>query len=211
MPGADFAVVVRNALRARSAGLATAAGVVGGLVLHTLLAAFGLAALLTASPVAYAVLTWMGACYLFYLGSRMLAELRSRPGTPAPVIPDAPRGGGAARTGDVDLRRATDVAVHVAASLRQGFLTNATNPKAPVLFLSLLPQFIPAGAAVLPRTLELCAIIVLCGTLWFPTVALAVDRAGPLLRRPGASFAITAVTGTALLVLGLFIVVDGVL
>jgi len=51
-PGADFAVVVRNALRGRRQGLATAAGTVVGLLVHTTAAALGLSAMLTASALA---------------------------------------------------------------------------------------------------------------------------------------------------------------
>jgi threonine/homoserine/homoserine lactone efflux protein len=48
----------------------------------------------------------------------------------------------------------------VGRGLLQGLLTNVLNPKAPVLFLSLLPQFVSEGAPVLPRTLLLTTIVV---------------------------------------------------
>ncbi|NED82984.1 LysE family transporter, partial [Streptomyces sp. SID11233] len=91
-------------------------------------------------------------------------------------------------------------------ALRQGFLTNALNPKAPVLFLSLLPQFVPAGAAPLPRTLLLAAIVVLLALIWFPAVALLVDRLGRWLRRPRTARAIEGGSGAALTVLGAVLV-----
>ncbi|NUS25424.1 MAG: LysE family translocator, partial [Streptomyces sp.] len=50
MPGADFTVVVRNALVSRRAGVASALGVAGGLLLHTALAVAGVAAVLAAVP-----------------------------------------------------------------------------------------------------------------------------------------------------------------
>ncbi|MEK8142218.1 LysE family transporter [Streptomyces sp. M10(2022)] len=91
-------------------------------------------------------------------------------------------------------------------SLHQGFLTNALNPKAPVLFLSLLPQFVPAGQPPLPRTLVLAAVVVLLALIWFPAVALLVDRLGRWLRRPRTARAIEGGSGAALTALGLVLV-----
>lgn len=75
-------------------------------------------------------------------------------------------------------------------SLRQGFLTNALKPKAPVLFLSLLPQFRPDGQPPVPRTLLLATGVVLLALIRFPAVAVLVDRLGRWLRRPRTARAI---------------------
>lgn len=182
MPGADFTVVVRNALASRPEGLASAVGVAGGLLVHTALAVAGLAAVLVAVPALYRALQIAGGVYVLCLGVRAVrAALR-----PAPVTQD-PRG---------------EAAGGVGRGLRQGFLTNVLNPKAPILFLSLLPQFVPDGASVLPRTLLLAAIVVALALIWFPAVALLVDRLGNRLRRPRTTRAVEGVTGGALTALG---------
>ncbi|HEY9373935.1 LysE family translocator [Streptomyces sp.] len=183
MPGADFAVVVRSALAARRAGVACALGVAGGLLVHTALAVAGLAAVLLAVPVLYRVLQIAGGAYVLYLGVQALRGAL-RPAAAAPTADSA----GEARVGR---------------ALRQGFLTNVLNPKAPVLFLSLLPQFVPDGAAVLPRTLLLASIVVVFALLWFPLLALLVDRLGTWLRRPRPARTLQGVTGGALAGLGL--------
>ncbi|MEU2669248.1 LysE family transporter [Streptomyces sp. NPDC007164] len=85
-------------------------------------------------------------------------------------------------------------------------MTNALNPKAPVLFLSLLPQFVPDGEPPLPRTLLLAAIVVALALVWFPAVALLVDRLGRWLRRPRTARAIEGGSGVALSALGLVLV-----
>lgn len=194
LPGADFAVVVRNALASRSAGVATALGVAGGLLVHTALAVAGLAAVLVAVPVLFRTVQFLGGVYVLYLGVSALRSARRRDGRAhAPeTAADRPDGGQAA----VGARRA----------LRQGFLTNALNPKAPVLFLSLLPQFVPAGADPLPRTLLLAVIVVLLALIWFPVVALLVDRLGRWLRRPRTARAIEGGSGAALTALGAVLV-----
>ncbi|MGW1228373.1 LysE family translocator [Streptomyces sp. NPDC001515] len=190
LPGADFTVVVRNALASRTAGVASALGVAGGLLVHTALAVAGLAAVLVAVPVLFRTVQLVGGAYVLWLGASALYAVLRRPARDAAAAPvpegSAVRGAGRA--------------------LRQGFLTNALNPKAPVLFLSLLPQFVPEGAAPLPRTLLLAAIVVLLALVWFPAVALLVDRLGRWLRRPRTARAIEGGSGAALTALGLVLV-----
>lgn len=175
LPGADFTVVVRSALASRRAGVACALGVACGLLLHTALAVAGVAAVLAAVPALFRAVQLAGGAYVLYLGVRTLR---------------------AESTG------VSDRAEAVPRPLRQGFLTNALNPKAPLTFLSLLPQFVPAGSAAVPRTLLLALIVVALALVWFPAVALLVDRLGRWLRRPRAARAVTLATGTALTLLG---------
>ncbi|MEU9289570.1 LysE family translocator [Streptomyces sp. NPDC048275] len=184
MPGADFAVVVRNALVSRRAGVACALGITGGLLLHTALAVAGVAAVLAAVPALFRALQLLGGAYVLYLGVRTLWGLRRPSGA---VVEGADSGAG---------------------PLRQGFVTNALNPKAPITFLSLLPQFVPVGSSAMPRTLLLALIVVVLALVWFPAVALLVDRLGRLLRRPRAARVVAAATGTALTVLGVVLLVE---
>ncbi|MEV0319793.1 LysE family translocator [Streptomyces sp. NPDC050658] len=188
MPGADFAVVVRNALASRRAGVVCAIGVAGGLLVHTALAVAGVAAVLAAVPALFRALQIVGGGYVLYLGCRALrSAVRQRRGADGRVG-QAPQGAGG--------------------SLRQGFLTNALNPKAPITFLSVLPQFVPAGSPAMPRTLLLASIIVALALVWFPVVALLVDRLGRWLRRPRTARAIEGATGGALTLLGSVLLVE---
>ncbi|MBR8640335.1 LysE family translocator [Streptomyces tuirus] len=186
MPGADFTVVVHHALVSRRAGVACALGIAGGLLLHTALAVAGVAAVLSAVPALFRALQLLGGGYVLYLGVRTLSSLL-RPGSRAPVA---------------------DAAGSTARPLRQGFVTNALNPKAPITFLSLLPQFVPAGGPALPRTLLLALIVVVLALLWFPAVALLVDRLGRWLRQPRAVRAVEGVTGGALTLLGVLLLLE---
>ncbi|MEV0022783.1 LysE family translocator [Streptomyces atroolivaceus] len=194
LPGADFTVVVRNALASRRDGLATAVGVAGGLVVHTALAVAGLAAVLVTMPVLFRGVQLLGGAYVLYLGLSGLYAMRRRAAAAA----------GAGSGSEEEVTGGTPAAPGRA--LRQGFLTNALNPKAPVLFLSLLPQFVPDGAAPLPRTLLLASVVVLLALVWFPAVALLVDRLGRWLRRPRAARVIEGGSGSALTALGLVLV-----
>ena len=124
-PGVDMAYTVASTLRGGwRQGVAAALGIMGGCVLHTLAAAFGLAALLATSAEAFAIVKYVGAAYLLYVAWGMAkAGLR-------------PAGAATELAAPTSLWR----------TARQGFFTNALNPKVALFFLALLPQFIAADA-----------------------------------------------------------------
>ena len=187
VPGADFTIVTRNALRSRRSGLATAIGVTCGLTLHGTLIVTGVATALMTVPSFRQVLQLVGGAYLLYLGARALsAALTAHP---------AGREHTTAEHGS-DLE--SSHRQRTAASLRQGFLTDALNPKTIMLFLSLLPQFVDTEHPYAPRTSLLAGIIVLLGLCWFVAVTLLVDRLGHWLRRPRVVHAVDLCTGTVL-------------
>ncbi|MGW5063229.1 LysE family translocator [Streptomyces sp. NPDC004096] len=191
MPGADFTVVVRNALISRRAGVACALGIAAGLLIHTTLAVAGVATVLVAVPGLFRTLQLLGGAYVLYLGVRALgASWRPRPAAAPPRA---------------------EQEVSSGRPMWQGFVTNALNPKASLTFLSLLPQFVPAGSPALPRTLELALIVLVLALVWFPVVALLVDRLGRWLRSPRTARALEAVTGSALTALGLLLVLEPLL
>jgi threonine/homoserine/homoserine lactone efflux protein len=178
-PGVDFAAVARNAIADRRAGVCTGLGVAAGSLVHTTAAVAGVATILVAHRSLFTALQVAGGVYLLYLGVRSLLTLRRDRHEAEPP----PAAGSPGR------------------AFRQGFVVNVSNPKAPVLFLSLLPQFIPPGADPLGRSLVLSLIVVGCALLWFPTVALVVHSIGALLGGRRVQRMLTV--ATALLVLGL--------
>ena len=126
-PGPDLMFTLTRSLQhGARAGVAAAFGVGAGCLVHTAAAAFGLAALLAASAEAFTVLRWVGAAYLLWLAVGMFRATPAAAGGPAP----APR-------------QATSDAWRI---FRQGFLTNALNPKVAMFFLAFLPQFIDVDA-----------------------------------------------------------------
>lgn len=209
VPGADFTVVVRNALASRRAGVLCALGVAAGLLVHTALAVAGVAAVLAAVPALFRALQVVGGGYVLYLGARALRsavrwEAGRRGVRPSGAGPEV----GEERGKREEKRGAGAVAGGRGGGLREGFLTNALNPKASLTFLSVLPQFVPAGSPAMPRTLLLATIVVAFALLWFPAVALLVDRLGRWLREPRAARAIEGGTGVALTALGLALLAE---
>ena len=180
-PGLDTALVLRTAAaegprRASFAALGIAAGCLGWAVL----VAVGLGALLAASPVTYAVLKWIGAGYLVWLGARMLLKPRRA------FDPAAPPGG-----------RASD-----GAAFLKGALTNALNPKVGVFYVSFLPQFVPSGAPVGPFVLLLGVLHVILGLVWFACLIGLTRPISTALRRSGLVQALDRLTGGVFIAFG---------
>jgi threonine/homoserine/homoserine lactone efflux protein len=145
-PGADTLYIVgRSTVQGWKAGAVAALGIGAGCLVHTLAAALGLSAILATSANAFAIVKWIGAAYLVWLG---IAMLRSRP---AAALPDA--------------RPAPPVAL--SRIFVQGLLTNVLNPKVALFFLAFLPQFIAADAPDKALAFVLLGLVFdVNGTLW---------------------------------------------
>ena len=76
-------IVARSVEQGRIAGLASVCGITTGTLVHVLAAALGLSALLASSALAFAVVKYVGAGYLIYIGAR---RIFSRTDTPAAQI-----------------------------------------------------------------------------------------------------------------------------
>ena len=179
-PGPDMMyVVARSVGQGRRAGVVSALGIGAGILVHTLGAALGIAALLRAWPFGYEIVRYAGAAYLIYLGVRLLVQRRaaSAPGQLA--------------------------AEPLAAIFRQGVITNVLNPKVALFFLAFLPQFVsPAKGAVGLQMAALGLYFDLSGTLVNLAVALLAGLAGNFLRRGRGREIAERLSGTVYIALG---------
>src|ERR1700704_166636 len=159
-PGPDMLYVIgRSVGQGRKAGIVSSLGVFVGCWVHILAAAFGIAALLRSSPMAFNLVRYAGAAYLIYLGIKMVIQ-------------------------KTDLSSQQLKRESLASIFRQGAITNVLNPKVAIFFLAFLPQFIDArrGSVVL-QILGLGLIFNVGGTLVNLAVAYAGGTLGELLRR----------------------------
>lgn len=119
-PGPNMIYLVsRSVSQGPRAGVVSLVGVVCAFLVHMTAAAAGLTALFLAVPLAYDVLKFAGAAYLLYLAWQAV-----KPGARSPLQPTLLPPDSRARL------------------FRMGFLTCLLNPKAAVLYLSILPQFV---------------------------------------------------------------------
>lgn len=183
-PGQDtFFILGRSLASGRAAGIAAALGITVGSLVHTLLAALGLSALLATSPYAFMAVKFAGAAYLFYIGVRALLSRAS--GLP-----------GAEDTAAADSRWS---------AFRQGIVSNLLNPKVALFFLALMPQFISADSArKVAAFLALGLSFVTLGVIWCLVLAIgAAGLRGAFLRRPSMASILNKVAGTMFIALGL--------
>lgn len=132
-PGPNMIYLISRSLcQGRRAGYISLLGVALGFLFYMLCAAAGITALIMAVPLAYDALRIAGALYLLYMawqtlfGGKSPFQLRALP-------PDSTR-----------------------KLFTMGLLTNLLNPKAAILYLTLLPQFIrPEQGQVLIQSLTL--------------------------------------------------------
>lgn len=117
-PGPDnLFVLAQSAVYGVKAGLLVVAGLCLGLVVQTLCAALGLAAVVAAVPALFWAIKLAGACYLLYLAFMAFCHAKDE---------------AAAQTAS----KKSGLAL-----IRRGFIMNITNPKVQIFFLAFFPQF----------------------------------------------------------------------
>jgi threonine/homoserine/homoserine lactone efflux protein len=85
-PGPDFAMVTRNSLLlSRRAGLLTALGIGGGVLVHVAYTILGVGILIQQSIWLFNALKLVGAAYLIWLGVRMLRTTHRHGRYPCPI------------------------------------------------------------------------------------------------------------------------------
>lgn len=179
-------VMARTLAGGREDGLASALGTaVGGLV-HVMVAAAGLSALLASSAEAFLVVKDAGAAYLVLLGLRTLAGARKQA-----ALESLPRYGGGR-------------------AFAEGVLTEALNVKTALFFLAFIPQFVSHQAAAVPQFVLLGVVCVSLNTTVDLVVVFAAARLLPYLRHsPAPARAMSYGSGALLVGLGSFIALTG--
>ncbi len=145
-PGPSLAVVLKQTLSGgRKTGLTAAIAHGLGVGLYALLCISGIAVMITASPMLFTVLQWIGAGYLVWMG---INSLRAS-ATPNATLADSPTTGSAAR---------------------DGFLVVFLNPKIAIFFIALFSQLIGSDTSLLEK-LAYAATAMLIDMAWYMVVA----------------------------------------
>lgn len=184
-PGTDTMYIVgRSISQGKKAGIYSVLGISTGALVHTFLAAIGLSAILATSAILFTVVKIIGAGYLIYLGIRMLIQKSS-----SFHIKD---------TKSMSIKKI----------YTQGLLTNVTNPKVALFFISFLPQFISVDNSYGPLPFILLGLtFVMTGTVWCLTVAIFASFATKKLRNnPKIEFILNKLTGVIFIGLGIKLV-----
>lgn len=151
-PGPSLLIVLRCAAAGPRQGLASAIAHGAAIALYAGLTAFGLAVLVTHTPLLFSLLQWGGAAMLVYLGWKALSA-------PAP--------------GKTKTKQAVEEPVSVPRAALQGFGIAFFNPKVAIFFTALFSQFVSAEQA-LGTKLGMAGLAAGIDAVWYALVSLVV-------------------------------------
>jgi len=159
VPGPAVTYIVTQSVdKGRRAGLASAAGVASGGLVHVAAATAGLSALIASSAAAFTVVKLAGAAYLIAVGIRRVVTRDETVTEPQPA----------------PLQRVW----------AQGVVVNILNPKTALFFLAFLPQFVdPHRGAVWAQVAFLGCLFALIAFTSDVTYAVLADALASRLRR----------------------------
>ncbi len=185
-PGPDFAMVTRNSYAyGRQSGLIAALGIACGVQVHVFYTVFGIAVIITQSPLLFMGMKWLGASYLIYLGVRSLLN-----------------------TSKLALANVGGGAPSLWSAFRTGFFTNALNPKTMLFVVATYSQIVQAGSSIMTN-FAYGLFMSFSHWVWFSIVALFFSS-GPLRRRMlEKQHVVDRVIGTALIGLAACLVLPG--
>lgn len=155
-------------------------GELAGIALVGACAVFGVAALLLNAPTLFAILKWVGAAYLFYMGWQTWHS--------APLRPEQLAGNGSSR-GRWSL-------------VLQGFVTAASNPKAWAFFVALLPPFVDRSRALAPQLPVLLALMLVIEFACMLIYAYGGRALSEQLHRRGKARWLNRIAGILMVVVG---------
>jgi threonine/homoserine/homoserine lactone efflux protein len=182
-PGADWAYAIAAGLRHRTV-LPAVGGMLAGHLAATMVVAAGVAAMVNRSPLLLTVLTAVGAAYLVWLGIGALTR------------PSPPQAGDGQAAGSWARQAAKGAGV------------SGLNPKVFLLFFALLPQFTDPDAPW-----PLAVQITVLGLVQVANCAVVYTGVGAGARlvlgaSPAAARAVTRVSGAAMALIGVLLLVE---
>lgn len=119
-PGPDILYVLTQSIsNGKKFGIATAAGLVSGILVHNTLIALGVSAIIKQSELIFTVIKIVGACYLLWIAFQIYKAPAS-----------------------IDLNADSKPKKSLLSLFKQGFIMNVLNPKVTLFFLAFFPGFI---------------------------------------------------------------------
>ena len=198
-PGPDFVLVSQQTLaKGRRTGLICSLGITLGLAIHITYSVLGLATLIAHSQPLLTAIKWLGGSYLVYLGWQGIQAKAKKPvDLTVAINSDA-----IDSDTDISIKKASIDTSSTSTILRRGFFCNVFNPKAPVYFVAIFTLVLSPGIPLWQLAIYGVWMMVL-QMAWFSTVVMLLSI--PAIHRRFQRFEhwIDRVLGTAMIVLGL--------
>ena len=189
-PGPDTLLILRYALSSgRNVGIATVIGVQFGLVGHTLLAIFGISALVASDPILFKIVALAGAAYIGWIGIQGFRE-----------------------HGLLHVGATGKPAVSGSKAFRDAVVCNLLNPKVILLFLALFPNFLdPSRDDVTLQLMALSLGLIAINAIWQIPLAFAAEAVRRWLKNERTYKLITHSTGVLMITVAILMIYENVM
>ena len=135
-PGPDMLFILSQVMgKDAKAGMMATLGVCSGYLVHSILVALGIAAIIVSFPILFETIRWLGIAYLLYLAFSLLKSVFQK------------------KSLVIEKKNA-------ASPIKKGFFTALLNPKGMLIYFAILPQFMnKSGDTVLQGLILSCIFI----------------------------------------------------
>ncbi len=204
-PGPDFVLVSQQTLaKGRRTGLICSLGITLGLAVHIIYSVLGLATVIAHSQPLLTSIKWLGGSYLIYLGWQ---GIQAKPKKPSALAASAAQNQlvepvQSISAGNTSTQKTPTNNESTFATLRRGFFCNVFNPKAPVYFVAIFTLVLSPDIPLWQLSIYGVWMMVL-QMAWFSTVVMLLSIPAILRRFQRFEHWIDRVLGTAMIVLGL--------
>jgi len=135
-PGPDMLFILSQVMgKDAKAGMMATIGICSGYLVHSILVAIGIAAIIVSFPVLFEAIRWLGIAYLVYLACSLLKSVFSK--------------------NSMKIEKKT-----TANPVKKGFFTALLNPKGMLIYFAILPQFIDKSGNTVSQGLILSFIFI---------------------------------------------------
>lgn len=184
-PGPNGVLIAKTVpTSGRAAGFANVAGFVAAFYLHGALSVLGISIILVQSATAFAVVKYLGAGYLCWIGIKALLATFKGIETAEKIAPAK--------------KERTLVNAFI-----EGLLTNALNPKVLMFYLAAFPQFITIGETSASSSFLLVFIHSMINAVWFGAMVLLFSSLAAVARSGNFQRWLKGVTGVVFIGFGL--------
>jgi threonine/homoserine/homoserine lactone efflux protein len=182
-PGPDILYVITLGItRGAKAAVATTLGLTSGVLVHTTAAALGISVIFKTSELAFTIVKFAGALYLFYLAYQAFKH----------------------RADLVRIDKAKDSPKSYKNLYIKGFFMNVLNPKVSLFFLAFLPQFVNPQIGNIPwQMIQLGLSFMLVTIIVFSICGVLANRASAtLMERPNIAKTVNTLAASLFVALG---------
>jgi threonine/homoserine/homoserine lactone efflux protein len=135
-PGPDMLFVLSQVMgKDAKAGMMATLGICSGYLVHSVLVAVGLAAIIVSFPILFETIRWLGIAYLIYLAVTLLRSVFSK------------------NTIRIENKSTSS-------PIKKGFFTALLNPKGMLIYFAILPQFIDKAGNTVAQGLLLSLVFI---------------------------------------------------